>query len=494
MSNIAKSLAKSLVAGCAIILLTSSGHAGGVAPVQYVKICSLYGEGFYYIPGTDICLKIGGYVQSQAEYNAGSHGIVLGSGALAGDGRFTRATSQFAFSNRAVIGMDARNQTGYGTLRTYLRFRASSTDTSGSATAEAFVERAFIQFAGFTFGRSQSFFDNVTFTNRYNYLDIRSAGDTQADGINLAAYTWELGNGVSLNVSAEEPVSHFKAGTVDGSTAAFAINGVTTTDNHGLRMPDFIGSLRVNQAWGTASISGAIHDASAAYFGATNVTTNGHPDDKFGWAVSGGAELRLWGGDSFGVNAVYSEGAAGYATKGGNWQIYGASDVGVGWITDGVFDTGREIELTRVWSINAAYQHIWNPMWRTSLYGGYVDVSYNDAAKTIINSHLPGAAASLQCGVPVAGAVWPPVTMTGGGAGNGCTPNFSFYQIGTRTEFTPVRGFGLGLDVFWTHLNTAYKGVGTYPTNTPRPTTTALDDQDVLSAIFRVQRNITADD
>src|SRR3954469_864493 len=33
-------------------------------PVEYVKICTLYREGFYYIPGTDICLKIGGYVRA----------------------------------------------------------------------------------------------------------------------------------------------------------------------------------------------------------------------------------------------------------------------------------------------------------------------------------------------------------------------------------------------------------------------------------------------
>ena len=33
------------------------------APVQYVKICSLYGDGFYYIPGTNTCLKMGGYLR-----------------------------------------------------------------------------------------------------------------------------------------------------------------------------------------------------------------------------------------------------------------------------------------------------------------------------------------------------------------------------------------------------------------------------------------------
>lgn len=29
--------------------------ASRAAPVQYVKICSLYGSGYFYIPGTDIC-------------------------------------------------------------------------------------------------------------------------------------------------------------------------------------------------------------------------------------------------------------------------------------------------------------------------------------------------------------------------------------------------------------------------------------------------------
>src|SRR3954465_9953319 len=41
-------------------------------PVEYVKVCSLYGVGFYYIPGTDICMKIGGYVRYQMNWNTAS--------------------------------------------------------------------------------------------------------------------------------------------------------------------------------------------------------------------------------------------------------------------------------------------------------------------------------------------------------------------------------------------------------------------------------------
>ena len=36
------------------------GAAPANAGVEYVKVCELYGAGFYYIPGTDTCLKVGG--------------------------------------------------------------------------------------------------------------------------------------------------------------------------------------------------------------------------------------------------------------------------------------------------------------------------------------------------------------------------------------------------------------------------------------------------
>ncbi len=44
-------------------LLTSSSIFGfsflaEAKPVEYVKVCSLYGAGFYYVPGTDTCLRI----------------------------------------------------------------------------------------------------------------------------------------------------------------------------------------------------------------------------------------------------------------------------------------------------------------------------------------------------------------------------------------------------------------------------------------------------
>jgi len=75
-------------------------------------------------------------------------------------------------------------------------------------------------------------------------------------------------------------------------------------------------------------------------------------------------------------------------------------------------------------------------------------------------------------------------------AGNSCDPSFSFWQVGTRTQWNPHRDLDVGVDVQWTHLNTAYKGAAVLAANGARPAGPyAIDDQDIVSVMFRIQRN-----
>ena len=67
---------KSLILGTAVAFAATAGAQAAdlpvkAKPVSYVKICPQYGPGFYYIPGTDICLKVGGIVFAEAGYHAG---------------------------------------------------------------------------------------------------------------------------------------------------------------------------------------------------------------------------------------------------------------------------------------------------------------------------------------------------------------------------------------------------------------------------------------
>ena len=503
-------MVKSLLLGTAAGLVTVAGAQAAdmkvkAPPVQYVKICSVYGDGFYYIPGTDTCIKMGGFLRVQAEYNAGSGGIVVGGNAAeSAQARFARdVTNDVNFRTRAAISWDVRQQTQYGVLRTYIRLGIQQTTPADSEAGAVYWDRAFIQFAGFTVGKTQSFFDIASGLADIAYMFNRLTGDTGAAGVTLWAYTAQFGNGFSGTVSMENPGGHGRTAVVDVTTPGFfAANAAVVGDtafanqsaaNNGFRVPDIVGNLRLDQAWGYVGVSAAIHEASGAYYLTGNNVNNGHPADRYGWAAAIGGRLNLAGGDILGVNACFAEGASGYCMPiGTGMQLYNAStSVGVGWVTDGVFGTGTQVELTRVWSAVGYYQHIWNPNWRSSLYGGYVAIDYNAAATNLINGSLATAAARALCapGVtspPAAAGAFAAVTPV---AGNSCNPDFSFWQIGTRTQWNPVQQLDIGLDIAYTRLNTAYKGAGIYAANAPRPAVPLFDDQGVWSAYFRWQRN-----
>src|SRR5262249_17492981 len=104
-------------------------------PVEYVKVCNLYGAGFWYVPGTDTCLKIGAFVRVQTAWNATNSNIPIGAGNNDPGGRQTRTdTSNFGFRSRAAVSIDLRTQTEYGTLRSYMNVGAQWS-TPGTGTA-----------------------------------------------------------------------------------------------------------------------------------------------------------------------------------------------------------------------------------------------------------------------------------------------------------------------------------------------------------------------
>ena len=392
---------------------------------------------------------------------------------------------------------------------------------NGTSADTLWVDRGFIQFAGFTAGRIRSYFDINSFAP-YAYNNSRISGDTGALGIYGIAYTAQFGNGVTASLSFEDNgqasggrghsvvnlnvfgnVTAFTGSTggllSPGSVGPFTLAGITT-DNEGQSMPDVVGALRIDQTWGYAQLSAALHDASGGYYtsatgGLTGSQVNGHPSDKIGFAVSGGFALNdILGlkGDTFQMQVAYAEGATGYVTRAqGVWMMYGSgNNMGVGWTSDATFVNGGPIELTTAWGINAGVQHLWSPKWRTSLYGGYVEIDYN-AKANIAGAGTVGGACNPVGFSASAATVNNNGAFTTAGVTN-CNPDFSWWQVGSRTQWNPHPDLDIGVDVLWTHLNTAFKGFGglTSNTNSGRPTGIyTIDDQDVLSVMFRIQRN-----
>ncbi len=496
-------MVKSLLLGSAAGIVAVAGAQAAdlpvkAKPVEYVRVCSLYGAGFWYVPGTDTCLKIGSYVREQVEYNAGNGGVPIGMGAGGdvGAGRFDRTdTSQLSMRTRVGLSVDLRTQTEYGTLRSYFEggFQTSANNGSAPGNDVVYFDRGFIQFAGLTAGRIRSYFD-INSMAPYAYLNTRVSGDTGALGLWGIAYTAQFGNGLSATLSFEDGGSSSQGNALGQNSARghSVVNlsmasqfglGTKSFDNEGWKFPDVVGALRIDQAWGYAQVAAALHDASAGYYQtggtalAAGIQNNGHPGDAYGWAVTGGFTLNdVLGmkGDQFGMQAVYTVGASGYATRAnGAFEVYGGNQsAGFGWLTDGVFTTGTGVQLTSVWGINGFYQHFWNPKWRTSIHGGYTEVDYG------------GSATALICAAPAAPSG---VAMT---AVSNCSPNFSWWELGSRTQWNPHPDLDIGVDVVWEHLNTAFGGTATLAANGARPGGVySISDQDEVSVYFRIQRN-----
>ena len=405
-----------------------------------MKICSLYGVGFYYVPGTDMCLKIGGWVR--AEYAYGDNGNFAWG--WANGNVNNRTTNNSTWRARGYITADARSQTEYGTVRGYLAVGLSTNNTGFDGAANTFsANRAFIQWAGFTFGLSQSFFDFYSSPST-SYWGSFPASDTGDGGWMVAGYTAQFGNGFSGTIAAE-----MRRTTQIVNSGTTVLPGAAGNEYGGIQAPDLVANLRVDQAWGSAQIMGALHQVNARYYGGATAVQSGHPDDDLGFAVGAGIRLNapmIGQGDYLQAQINYTQGALRYAfqTPNSNYGKVEGADLGFGVLSDAVYGgtvvagNATQLNLTTAWNVNAAYEHFWNPQWRTSLYGGYGAVSYNEQANNMLCS-FAGAGAGTGTG-------------TAAVATPGCNMDWSTWWLGSRTQWNVTKDFYMGFDVLYSKL------------------------------------------
>jgi hypothetical protein len=586
---------KGLILGSAASLVAMSGAQAADLPVkakavEYVKVCSLYGAGFYYIPGTDTCIKLGGYLRVDATYGGGIYGAPYWSG----DGGYeasqgNRFTDRINTRSRMALTLDTRTATEYGVVRTFGQadFQFSTfggtvanqslngaalqgglnNDTPGNG--QAAVEMVFLQFAGFTLGKSASAY--ALPWNGYgggNNTSFLLGGPDYVTGVNNIQYTSQFGNGVSATIGLDEGkvFNRTQLGNLDVFTLAanYPTNGVQTAatlfqGGYGLGAaagsvvnrsnggpvngyggqfaPDIAGNIRVDQAWGIFQVSAIAHYINASYnfldsatdagaqgfstpYGAgayivcpangiINTTaglpcsslTSGHPDSKWGGAVTAGLQLKnlpTGAGDILNVDTTFAKGdtKAVISTSGASpsfamFRNTGSANpsVGYGYVSDGVFSNGNAlngpgvntngIQLTNAFGVRGGYIHNWDPNWQSSLFGSASFVRYNDIAK---NAYCNSVSGNPLFGWGNRG---PNPTST-------CNPDFNVYQAGVRTGWTPVKGLTFSAEVFWTYLDQNWSGTtrSQFGVNPPfLATTYVFRDQQTASFNLRAQKN-----
>jgi len=316
---------KSLLLGSAAALVAVSGARAADAvtvaepePAEYVKICDVYGAGYFYIPGTETCLRIGGYVREDIGVgDAGSFdGVNHVPDHMNGD-----THSTYWKNTRFTLKTWTGQETELGTLKTYTETRFNFGNNYGdygdnsipgttnpnagklgynAGNKSYALEFAYIQLGGLRVGADESAFDTfIGYAGNVINDTIVPYGSFQT---NVVQYYFDAGNGISAVVSLEEG-----SGTVG------------TIDSY---VPHVVGGLKWTQGWG--AITGVVAYDSNYEEAVGKVRLDVNVNDALSlWAMVGyGSDGNL---DKVflpgqGVNA---NGRGFYKVWGGTWAVWG---------------------------------------------------------------------------------------------------------------------------------------------------------------------------
>jgi hypothetical protein len=428
--KLAKSLFLGSVAGLAAVAGAQAADlpAKKAAAVEYVRVCSTYGAGFFYIPGTETCLRVGGRVRAEFRYVE----------------PLDRSFDAIGFRTRGRLNIDARTATAYGLLRTFVRFEMTrDTGVYGFSSTTANVDQAFVQFGGLTAGRTVSFYDNSDLpTGHFGTLRF-----SDAPTVNVFAYTFSFGNGFSATLAAEEGrFAGTALGTRLGATGAAVPNTIFT--EAGQTYPDLVGNVKYAGTWGSAQLSGALHQLRSDDLVGPVGGPLDYPDSELGWSVSFQGSLNLptlAAGDALWIAASYADGALGYLGFGGRTDVGSLS----GYAVDGFIGEDGDIESGRGWSVAGGLRHYWTPTIRQNVFGSYARVEYD-------SDLIPG--------------------FTPGTFVNASAFNFNEWRAGTNVIWSPVSGLDIGVEVLYANID-------------PRGPDLAGSDNDVWEGRLRVQRD-----
>ena len=292
-----------LFASTAVLVGVSGARAADAVviaepePVEYVRVCDVYGTGYFYIPGTETCLRIGGYVRYQV-----SGGDLWARDAIDHeDGSDNDTWRQYT---RLSLQTWTGTETELGTLKTYTETRfqwGNGSPSTGNDPAPVTggsngfdgtgvsLNFAWIELGGFRIGKDESVYTT--------FLDY--AGGVIADDLvpygpfdtNLISYTFTSGSFagiVSLESGADDSYGH------DYSIDTY--------------VPHIVAGGKFTQGWGGIGIVGAydsIHEAFTVKarldVKATDTISaflmgGWGDDDDFNYYKPWGGEWAVWGG------------------------------------------------------------------------------------------------------------------------------------------------------------------------------------------------------
>jgi hypothetical protein len=479
--------AATIAAGMLGGLPAGAADLGRPAPaaVDYVKVCDAHGAGFFYIPGSETCLRIGGYVRldvdwAQKAFFTDPRLIARAQGNFFGTAAGYRAQTRFSNWNefttvsRARIDLDARTTTEWGLLRSVIKaeFQVGQYHEPIDPVSLAprslnipttVLREAYVQWGGLTAGRTYSLYNLPYFLTYSNPF-------TADQRVNMLGYTLRQG-GFSASVAVEDPMDRrgylFALSQADYNKIA---SGQPLGNNYGgFRYPDIVATAKFDNELLSLQASVAAHsiwrgewDVAVTFpnRGGTPFTQNfgGGAIDEWGFAAQIGGQIKLNQRGSIYGGIAYTEGATAFSGIGADDDRLGG---GVGFaVSDGGTRSGsNKFVPVKVWSGNIGAGYYVTETVRVAGSFGYADVKDE-----------------FRQGVP----------------GLGIPEDLKLYRVLGLIEWSPAKDFTIGAEFGYNNVDFSNEGKFTVvppaPTGKANYTLASIRDFDRASVLLRVQR------
>jgi hypothetical protein len=279
---------KSFLLGTASVFAVVGGAQAAdltvAEPVDYVKVCDAAGVGYWYIPGTDTCLKIGGWVREDVSFFDTTQVAEHGPGMFPDP--FNHHAGDFSFTTATYLTVTAKSMTDYGWLTGYIAWEGDYNGnneelTSGHGDNILYVDEAFMSLGPLLAGKTASTYD---YGGGFTY----DGSDLDADSSHSQVRLSWAASGFGVMLGVEDP-RYWASSETDS-------------------MPDVVGAVTFSQGPWDAKVS----------FGVADLTTG------TGWGVQGAATVKLdqmGAGDQFRVKAAYASDAYNFVSQGSNQGV-----------------------------------------------------------------------------------------------------------------------------------------------------------------------------
>jgi hypothetical protein len=228
---------KSLLLGSAAALAAVSGAQAADAivaaepePMEYVRVCDAFGTGYFYIPGTETCLKIGGYVRFEVGFGEDAYVGAAG-------------TDDWDAYGRVQLDFTAKSDTELGTLTSVasVRWNYGDDSTWTDNSNDVHINEAYIQLGGFKVGRYWNWWDANDLPGelddlgsaRLNSIAYIYTGDTFTAGVQVDELSLVTGQEVGVEAVVQAALGPAKLevlGSWDFGAEEGAVRGIGSVD------------------------------------------------------------------------------------------------------------------------------------------------------------------------------------------------------------------------------------------------------------------------